>query len=417
MKHILPFLLSSLLLTPLPALAQETTGWEPLFLGWESEPAMDLGGRTVVSLQSLISRGIAGIRDMGERHPAVAPAWEFPVGAVLLLVQHEVDGHGGRGREFGLGPSYGFGYDLSAYTTTDRPPGTNEEGSLLAAGGTEATGVMAHRVLLDLLRPDGADGAKVPLAMIAKLDLTLYIASTARPGRPGSGDADDFLEQLEEGNDIAYWLASRQSQRLGGDPADVWFGLYEVDLDDPLLERTWEDARATALWNLLDPSLVTAVVAYFREHVLRGEERVRMPVLRIAEGLGLTLGTRGALGPREVSRFLDLYAATRQGVFTGYVRDLDSTFDRTYGLGAGVHGLRLGGRLDFGVFVDAWEEPDAREGEPRDASGWNATVELNVRPHSRWGFAGKLGVKSEGFLPGLPLADGAYVGLGATFNP
>lgn len=417
MKHILPFLLSSLLLSPLPAPAQDTTGWEPLFLGWESEPAMDFGGRTVVSLQSLISRGIAGIRDVGERHPAVAPAWELPVGAVLLLVQHEVDGHGGRGREFGLGPSYGFGYDLSASTTTDRPPGTNEEGSLLAAGGTEATGVMAHRVLLDLLRPEGADGAKVPLAMIAKLDLTLYIASTARPGRSGSEDADDFLEQLEEGNDIAYWLASRQSQRLGGDPADVWFGSYEVDLDDPLLERTWEDARATALWNLLDPSLVTAVVAYFREHVLRGEERVRMPVLRVSDGLGLTLGTRGALGPREVSRFLDLYAATRQGALTIYIRDLDSTVDRTYGLGAGIHGLRMGERLDFGLFVDAWEEPEAREGEPRDDSGWNATVELSLRPLSRWGFAGKLGVKSEGFLPGLPLEDGAYVGLGATFNP
>lgn len=416
MKYLLSFLLFSLLL-PLPSPAQEPAGWEPLFLGYESEPAMDFGGRTVMSLQSLISRGIAGIRDVGERHPAVAPAWEFPVGALLLLVQHEVAGHGGRGREFGLGPSYGFGYDLSAYTSTERPPATNEQGSLLAAGGAEATGVMAHRVLLELLRPEGADGAKIPLAMMAKLDLTLYIAGTSRPGRPGSDDADDFVEQLGEGNDVAYWLASRQSQRLGGDPADVWFGRYEVGFDDLLLERTREDARATALWNLLDPSLVTAVVAYFRDHVIRGEERVRMPVLRVSDGLGLTLGTRGALGPREVSRFLDLHAVTARGAFTVYVRDLDSSTDRTYGAGAGFRGLRVGEGLDLGLFVDAWEEPEALEGAPREDSGWNAAVELDLLPRSRWGLAGRAGVKSEGFLPGLPIEDGAYVGLGATFRP
>jgi hypothetical protein len=54
-----------------------------------------------------------------------------------------VNGHGGRAREFGLGPSYGFNYDFSAATGIARPPHTNEANALLAAGGTEADGILA----------------------------------------------------------------------------------------------------------------------------------------------------------------------------------------------------------------------------------------------------------------------------------
>jgi hypothetical protein len=367
---------------------------------------MDFAGRTVTSLQSLFSRSFSRIGDAGERHPALAPAWEFPVAAALLLVQHEVAGHGGRARELSLSPSYSFGYDLSAATGTERPPETNEGNALLAAGGVEADGVMAHRVLLDLLRPEGADGAKVPLAVMAKLDLTVYVFTVE-----DADDLDDLEDQYRDGNDIAYYLMSRQAQRRGFDPASIWNGTYSAVPGDPLLESTWDDARLTALWNLLDPSLVGAAVSYFREHVLGGNVRVHAPVVRVADGVGLTLGTRGALGPQEVSRFLDLYAATRRGVFSVYVRDLDSSVDRTYGAGAGVHGFRLGRNVEIGLAADAWDEPDAREAI-RSGSGWNATAEVNALFSDRWGFAAKVGSKSDGFLPGLPIEEGVYVGFG-----
>src|SRR5215208_777048 len=108
----------------------ERPAFDPLFLGYESEPGMEFGGRTVASLQSVASRGLAALF-RAERHPAVAPAWEFPLAAALLLVQHEVGGHGGRAREFGLSPSYSFNYDFSGGTSIDRIPETNEQGSLL----------------------------------------------------------------------------------------------------------------------------------------------------------------------------------------------------------------------------------------------------------------------------------------------
>lgn len=387
-----------------PAQAQDH---DPYFLGYETEPGMDFGGRTLTSLHSGLSRAIGSIRDLGERHPGVAPAWEFPVGAAILLVQHEVGGHGGRGREFGLGPSYGFGFDFSGYTTTERAPRTNEELLLLASGGTEADQVLARRVFLDLLRPEGVDGAKIPLAFMAKLDLTLYVASTPRP-RPGDDDGD-FPDEVESGNDVAIYLVGRQSQRLGASAADVWNNVYPIDFGDPLLEDNWDDARLTAAWNLLDPTLVAAVFSYFRDHVLRGEDRIRAPMLRVG-GIGLSLGTRGALGPQSVSRYLDLHAATSRGIFTVYVRDLDSSVDRTFGLGAGVHGLRLG-RLGLGLSADVWDEPEAPEGL-YEGSGWNAAAEVDALLSDRWGLSAKVGSKSEGFLPGLPVEDGIYLGFG-----
>src|SRR5512143_2549293 len=97
-------LLLLLLLTPALYAQPAASPWHPLFLGYGTEPEMDYGGRTVMSLQSAVSRGFGSIAGVGERHPGLAPAWEFPVGAARLLIQHEVDGPGGRARAFRHSP-------------------------------------------------------------------------------------------------------------------------------------------------------------------------------------------------------------------------------------------------------------------------------------------------------------------------
>lgn len=380
--------------------------WEPLFVGYETEPGMDFGGRTVASLQSGLARAIGRIGRVGERAPAVAPAWEVPLAGMVLLVQHEVGGHGGRAREYGLGPSYGFGLDFSGSTSISRDPETNEQGTLLAAAGSEADGVLARRILLDALRPDGTDGARLPLFLLCKLDLSQYVYGTTSPR------GSDFVEQYRDGNDIAYYLVSRQAARRGGDPSAVWQGVYGPDLGDELLQDNWDQVRVAAVWNVLDPTLVTAMLGYVTQHARDGQARVRIPVWRVGRGLGLLAGTRAALGPGEVSRFLDVYLAAPWGVLAGYARDLDSSAERTWGYGLAVHGVRVG-RATLGASADRWEEPAADE-RPRCSSCWHASVEAEVVLAGRWGVAAKLGGKSEGFLPGRPMSDGVYFGLGVT---
>src|SRR5262249_55262970 len=184
---------------------------------------------------------------------------------------------------------------------------------------------------------------------------------------PGTSKGD-FPDELKRGNDVASWLVARQGERVGADPTAVWNGDYPVDYSDPLLQKNWRGARAAALWNLADPSLAAALVGYFRQHVLGGAIRVHAPVLHLGEGLGVTVGTRAALGPQAVSRFLDLYGALPWGVVTVYVRDLDSSVDRTYGYGAALNGLRLGGSgrggrgVGLGPAARVWGGAPARRG-------------------------------------------------------
>ncbi len=404
-------LLSLLALLPLPLLAQGTASlddFDPYFLGYETEPDMDYAGRTVMSLQSGLSRALGAVFDVEER-PGLAPAWEFPLAAVLMLVQHEIGGHGGRARELSLDPSYGINWDLSAYTSTRHDPETTEQLAILAAGGAEADTVMSYRAILDLVGPDGADGSKVPLVFMAKLDLPLYVFGTPSP-RPGT-DEEDFGPQSEEGNDVAIYLVSRQGRRAGADASVIWNGGYVIDFEDPLLQENWDDARVTAAWSLLDPSLVAAMFAYFKDHVFRGQRQVRAPGLRLPNGSSLLVGTRGSLGPQTVSRFLDIYLNSEWGLATFYVRDLDSSVDRAYGFGAGLHDLRLGQKARLSLAADVWQEPDSIEGF-YEGTGWNANAEIETMFGSRWGGAAKVGAKSDGFFPGLPMDEGVYLGLG-----
>jgi hypothetical protein len=85
------------------------------------------------------------------------------------------------------------------------------------------------------------------MLLMTKVDLTNYVTGTDKPKAD-----NDFVDQFDDGNDIAIYLVSRQAQRVRADPADVWERRYAVDFADPLLQDNWDDARTTALWNLLD---------------------------------------------------------------------------------------------------------------------------------------------------------------------
>jgi hypothetical protein len=130
--------------------------------------------------------------------------------------------------------------------------------------------------------------------------------------------------------------------------------------------------------------------------------------------VSLTLGTRAFLAPQEITRFLDLHAAGRWGVATLYARDLDSSVDRTYGYGVSLHDLPLGRRVRLGLSADSWKVPVALEQLGRK-DGWNANAELQLR-FDPWGVVLQGGSKSEGFFPGLPLAEGSYLGAGVTYS-
>jgi hypothetical protein len=393
------------------ARTNEAAGFSTVFLGYESEPAMQYLGRTFVSLDAA-SAGLIGKVLPAERRPFCyfTPAYEVPLAVLWSTLQHEINGHGSRAREFHLDPSYGFGFDLSAYTELGKDPGSNEELALLAGGGTEGDSVLAHDIVLDAFRPEGIAASIAPLMLLAKLDFTIYCLATPDPREP-KGEGDDFVDQYRDGNDIAIYLVTRQAQRNGASASDVWNDRYTIDFQDSLLNDTYDDVYNTAIWNLLDPSMWAIMVPYAWDHVAHGQPLIRAPVVPLGGRFGLSAGTRGFIGPSEVTRFLDVYLVTPIGLATVYARDLESSSDRAYGFGGGFHGLRMGPHLGLSLEGDYWDQPAAAEAFFSEG-GWNADAEIEIVFTPRWGLSVKGGYKERGYLPGTPADEGAYVGAG-----
>ncbi len=409
-------------LLPGPLLAQEEPGLdrpgpEPYFLGYEREPAMDAGGRSVASL----SRGLSDLLSEAtptRRFPWLRAAWEVPMPILLQLVEHEGFGHGARARELGLDARYGISLE-GAWTDIDETPATNEDLALIVAGGTEADGVLARRLLLDMYRGRGGPASLAPFLLMAKADLPLYIGLTPAPEatlKPSSDaddpDPDSFVDQYQSGNDMAFWLVTRQAWRRGEGPGASWDQDYEVDFGDPELRRNWRDLRATAVWSAIDPAVLSTLFSYVRDHLIRGEREIHPLRIPLGVGAGLTISTRAALGPAYLTRFLDLLVTTRRGVVTAYVRDLDSSSERRFGFGLGVQRVELTPSVVLGLEGDFWREPASLEGTAR-RDGWNVTLQGDVMVSRRLGVSLTAGAKSAGFFPGRPKERGAYLGAGA----
>jgi hypothetical protein len=387
--------------------------FDPYVAGWSSEPTMEYGGLMLASVQRASSR-LLGMSAAGREHPGLAAAWEFPLAEFLSIVTHEVNGHGGRGREFGLEPRYGLDIlRMTAYTGTLRSPESRDEVISISGAGTEADSVLANRLLVDMARPGGAEAATFALAALAKLDLTLYVAFTARPtGSTGT----DFSNQFHEGNDIANYLVARQAQRRSANLDDLWNQVLAVDLNDPLLGKNYDAARLAALWNALDPMLITTAVKYATRHLGGGAVRIQVPMLTLGGGLGLTVGTRAFLAQSYVTRYVDVYARVPFGVGSVYVRDLDSSLARAWGWGAAFTVAPLRSRVSANITAERWDEPrSAEHGEGRP--GWNVSGDVQVPVGSRLGFVLTVGRKTAGFVAGRPVNQGTYAGAGVVLSP
>jgi len=385
----------------------------PIFIGWETEPAMDYGGKMLSSFQVMQANRLDAA--MGDKVWSRIVAGTLP-GMFNMLLQHEIIGHGGRAREQSMNAKYGITLDGTAYTSINSDPSSSEVNVLIASGGTEADTVLSHQLTRQMLRRGSLNGFVFPLQVWAKLDLSLYSTTAISPDETDA--RSDFFDDYKSGNDLTFYIVARQGWRNGIDPAEVWNReSYIVDYGDPLLQENYDLIQKAALWNLLDPSFWAVGYAYVKNHVIDGSQRVEVPVIPLAEGWGLTLGTRATLGLQEISTFLDVYLISPWALGKAYYRCMDSSIDTSTGYGVEVYQLSLGSALSLSLGYDYWSMPDSVEmgiGE----SGDNIYSELSgvfgtIHPV---GFALKVGYKTDGYYPGLPINKGIYTGGGLTFS-
>lgn len=329
-----------------------------------------------------------------------------PLAELTSEIAHEVGGHGARGRELDLDPTFLFYLPLTyrnvfapkdearsgAYTQfLTRGPIEGDRAMFGTLGGLEANYVHAWWINARIVRAGGR---------VHHGDLLVYLASKL----PYADSVYRTPDASDSANDV---------------------GSYVTALQDRFNRWTPEDRRAIAnrlgagyLWNLADPTLFYALYGSVVANVLQGRPVTKMPLPRIG-GTTLFLSPRFALGPFGADHTLDVFLARGTRMLDLYVRTGSSGLADSYGLGARVLGIRASERVTLGGELDVWRQPEILLHERSvfdrpQRLGVNAGAFFDVRVASIVGITGKLASKTPGWVMGQPVGGGIHGYLGVS---
>jgi hypothetical protein len=338
--------------------------------------------------------------------------FDVPQDHMLMVVAHEVFGHGTRFRELGRG-RIGYGFD---------PPIPYGEGdaftsfhgqfptSPLAMLSVSASGIEAQHVLSDAIAQRAVSRGRLHyreawLYFESRLTAITYIQS-ASPTSSEGHDVADFLDRFEEA------------------------------CEAPCAPFTRRHVQRRALFALADPMLYYAIYGFASAYIAGGQTTAPIPMLPIGRRvralptLGYALSTYGT---DSTERVLMKGQRAEDTVQSGWriglgsfdvsnvsVRIGDTGATTTWSVGARIGDvLRLSG-LRIGADVHLWRQPlplAERTYDPLETGAAVAavtTIPLPRRLRTRWssGIHLTAGYKSEGYVPGELLSGGGYLRAG-----
>jgi hypothetical protein len=331
---------------------------------------------------------------------------DVPQDHMLLVVQHEVFGHGARMRELGSG-HIGYGFDAPI------PYGagggvTTFEGELpdspLALLTIESAGVEAQHVLADAIAERAIARGRINYREAWLYFESRYVALTYIL------DATQFSR---EGNDIADFAKTMKD--ACAPPACDPIGLGELQ------------DRAKIM--LADPMLYLALYGFASSYIGLGEPTSAIPMIPMGRAVqylpslgfqmtpyGTEWSLRNALvfGSREkgASKFLGIT-----------MRIADTGATTPWGVDVRVNEVRIGrAGWRFSPTINLWRQPPILAQHTSDplkmgiGVSASTTVPLPSRFRTRWipGIYIIAGGKSEGFVPGEQLSGGLILKAGLT---
>jgi hypothetical protein len=317
---------------------------------------------------------------------------------VVILIQHEVFGHGARYREYGswdnsyhisLFPPFGPG---SGWASSDAFSKTlsQEERILTAVAGNEANTLLSLRLRTVWLRRGKINFRETMLYTFAAQNITYYIVRTRIRGNNG-GDITAYLSRI---NALHSGTGGSQS------------------LDDLL----W-----SCLCNLLDPFQYFALAGYFHTYLVTGEEYFALPMFDFGAFRYLP-AAHFYLTPFGVEFYLDNYLKFETFLLYNYIRVGLPTFEPFFGAGFDVSGLKLTDWLFLHGRLDIWHQPAARYGTESGmvtgsaGLGVLAAVGADFMFTPKAGLTAQGGFKTDGFVPGKPLNNGFFFSAGLAFR-
>jgi hypothetical protein len=333
-------------------------------------------------------------------------ALDMPQDHFLLVVAHEVFGHGARFRELGEGTlRYGFDAPIpyGAGGAFTRFNGAFPI-SPLADMNVSAAGIEAQHSLADAIAERAVARGRIHYregwlyfeARMAAVDYILSASPTSSEGH----DAASFLETFEKA------------------------------CIRPCSPITRNQIQRRSLLALADPLLYYSIYGLAVSYVGNGSTTGPMPLvplggeLRVMPSLGYAMAPYGAEWTVRAAFQQQQRAQRRERRLTGVtLRVGDTGASSTWGIGARLADVVRVRGLRIALAVELWRQPELLADRTSDAqhTGGSAVgtviLPLPRMLRSQWsdGIQISAGYKSEGFVPGEQLSGGAVVRAGVVF--
>ncbi len=330
-------------------------------------------------------------------------ALDMPQDHFLMVVAHEVFGHGARFRELGDGQiSYGFDVPIP-YGSGDAFTRFNGRFPIspLANLNASAAGIDAQHALADAIAERAVARGRVHYR-----EAWLYFESRMTA--------------------ITYTLSASPTSAEGHDIAD-YLETFEKACTAPCSPLTRNYVQRRALLALADPLLFYSMYGVAVSYIGNGTTMGPMPLIpvgggvRVLPSLGYALAPYGAEWTVRTSFQHEQRALSRERRITRIALRVGNTgASSTWGLSARAADVIRVRRLPIGLAADVWRQPELLADRTSDAlhmgGGAVATiiVPLPGMLRSQWTQAIQIeaGYKSQGFVPGEQLSGGAVVRAG-----
>lgn len=340
---------------------------------------------------------------------------DLVVDQMLMLVQHEVFGHGARCRELGyVGTTYSFspfypygdGTGLTRYGTPPECGTTKHEQMLRTLAGNEASWLLADQFIRQWVERGRIHYREAVLYLLSSNNLSYYILSTYLRSRN------------EPTNDITNYLGDINAYYAGkGYP-----GLIPPGTENEQL--TVETLASHSLTVAANPFQYFAAWTLFYRYLWLGQPQFAFPSFGDRDWSYVPL-FRFGLSPFGIEYYLDNYFTIGRWPAMVYVRVGNPTFAPSWG--AGVDGetpwflnvmkLRAAAHVwcQPELFVDGAEARRISEG-PGMAVEAGLTLRL---PSSPWTATIAGSYKTDGYMEGETLERGfvVRVGFGLLLSP
>ena len=334
----------------------------------------------------------------------------------LMLVQHEVFGHGDKFREFNLinhtyemNPFWPYG-DGSGWAWADYPKGREmsyHEEMAISFNGSQSNKILSKTMLNSILQSRNISYRQALLYTLTNSDLIHYVYSTEKPTNINSDDGNDILNYLFMLNKYEY--NKKYQEEIGSNEE------YLLFTDD--FGLTLSKLKKVFLLDLLNPIQLYSIWTIGKIHILEGKSNSSIPMFNLLQYRYLPQLNLG-FTPFGLEYILNNYFCYNDKVLNMYVRYGEPTFYSFWGGGINTYNYFTTKYFYLDIKIDIWNQPSLLlydDEIDKTSSGIGGEIILKLSKKiitSNLQLYTEIGYKNDGFIEGEILSNGMLFKIG-----